>query len=853
MKKRAFAIVLALMLCLGAIPASIAFAAPQNDGLSEAAPLAVPTEGLAFENGTVYGIKKSWFSQINPDQNNIFLSVTIPDIIDGQPVTDIASDAFTTAYTSEKKAKNAVTYNDNLGLFYLTAADFTGAVNLETIQKQAFNGNKYLSGTVDLSNTKLISIDKMAFQSCTKLTTVILPETLESLGASSGGSVFKGCTGLTSIRTKNDPEGTAFSLPAQLKYIGTDTFNGAFAQPVTVTIPESVIGIGSQAFYSGNVTRIIVHTTTTPTSFFSGSGNDWLSGKINTKALKASGLDMVLFTNAEVYEAYYNNYEGLNSEKEKFTFPITVHFLSEDNETILETQTKLYNFPLNYTFVNDWTQNSEYRFPQIDGSETQWFIDGNNNALKETNKLKSSPIQDVFEFVPEVKRVIIPENPTIVPILDGEDLPANQNKLVVGDDRAHSFGIRVDHALLEKPQNPAEGDMYVTFQYKWTDIVDGAIGPRSGGASAWPEKEFGQFGPYNTISIEGTEHERIENGDYYLVEIEGYVWRYNGNEWIKDDAPYFKTKHTIIGGDNSDATVDLVYLFYVDVIETYTVTYTDGVNDATLFEDQIHKGLQLGDKTPAYEGECIRNGYVFYGWTPSVANTVNGNAVYTALWEIDANHNGVADKDEDTYTIIYTDGVEEETIFPDQVYDGLLSGLGIPAFAGTPERDGYVFAGWKPDVAETVTASVTYEAQWKTDANHNGTADEDEDTYTIIYTDGVEEETIFPDQVYDGLLSGLGIPAFVGTPERDGYIFKGWSPEVNGQVQKDTVFTAQWKKNATVDTSSDESADPPASSEVNESVTPPTGSRGIWIPCLVLLFSAGILGRMILGLRKRAK
>ena len=57
-----------------------------------------------------------------------------------------------------------------------------------------------------------------------------------------------------------------------------------------------------------------------------------------------------------------------------------------------------------------------------------------------------------------------------------------------------------------------------------------------------------------------------------------------------------------------------------------------------------------------------------------VANTVNGNAVYTALWEIDANHNGVADKDEDTYTIIYTDGVEEETIFPDQVYDGLLSG-----------------------------------------------------------------------------------------------------------------------------------------------------------------------------------
>ena len=35
-----------------------------------------------------------------------------------------------------------------------------------------------------------------------------------------------------------------------------------------------------------------------------------------------------------------------------------------------------------------------------------------------------------------------------------------------------------------------------------------------------------------------------------------------------------------------------------------------------------------------------------------------------------------------------------------------------PAFKGTPEREGYTFAGWKPAVAETVTADVTYAAQW---------------------------------------------------------------------------------------------------------------------------------------------
>ena len=61
----------------------------------------------------------------------------------------------------------------------------------------------------------------------------------------------------------------------------------------------------------------------------------------------------------------------------------------------------------------------------------------------------------------------------------------------------------------------------------------------------------------------------------------------------------------------------------------------------------------------------------------------------------------------------YTDGVEGEEIFVDQVYDGLLSGTPTPAFDGTPVREGFTFQGWKPDVAETVTATVLYTAQWE--------------------------------------------------------------------------------------------------------------------------------------------
>ena len=67
------------------------------------------------------------------------------------------------------------------------------------------------------------------------------------------------------------------------------------------------------------------------------------------------------------------------------------------------------------------------------------------------------------------------------------------------------------------------------------------------------------------------------------------------------------------------------------------------------------------------------------------------------------------------FTVTYTDGVENEEIFADQVYTGLLSGTKTPAFDGTPKRDGYVFKGWNPAVADTVTANATYTAVWAED------------------------------------------------------------------------------------------------------------------------------------------
>lgn len=70
--------------------------------------------------------------------------------------------------------------------------------------------------------------------------------------------------------------------------------------------------------------------------------------------------------------------------------------------------------------------------------------------------------------------------------------------------------------------------------------------------------------------------------------------------------------------------------------------------------------------------------------------------------------------------------------------------------------------------------------------------------YSVTYTDGVEGEEVFADQITYNLPESTETPAFDnGTPTREGYTFKGWSPEVSGAVGGDTygiVYTATWEQ-----------------------------------------------------------
>ena len=155
-------------------------------------------------------------------------------------------------------------------------------------------------------------------------------------------------------------------------------------------------------------------------------------------------------------------------------------------------------------------------------------------------------------------------------------------------------------------------------------------------------------------------------------------------------------------GQNGDVTGQTVNgwtnLYAVWEKNTYTVTYTDGVNGEA-FADQVYTA-KYEDATPAFEGTPARAGYKFLGWEPTVAETVTENATYVAQWE-------------KLYTVTYTDGVDGKA-FKDDVHSDLEKDTPTPAFSGdTPTRKGFVFDGWNPEVAETVTDNATYTAQWK--------------------------------------------------------------------------------------------------------------------------------------------
>ncbi len=144
----------------------------------------------------------------------------------------------------------------------------------------------------------------------------------------------------------------------------------------------------------------------------------------------------------------------------------------------------------------------------------------------------------------------------------------------------------------------------------------------------------------------------------------------------------------------------------------YTVTYMPGEHGT--FTPQSTLELHYNDNTPGFVGEKTgQPGWTFSGWSPAVAEKVTGNAVYVAQWT------------QNEYTVKYQPGTQGT--FAEQSTGSLHYGDATPDFDGTPTGNpGWSFAGWSPEVADTVTGDATYVAQWT------------QNEYTVKYQPGIQ-------------------------------------------------------------------------------------------------------------------
>ena len=133
-----------------------------------------------------------------------------------------------------------------------------------------------------------------------------------------------------------------------------------------------------------------------------------------------------------------------------------------------------------------------------------------------------------------------------------------------------------------------------------------------------------------------------------------------------------------------------------------TVTYTDGVDGEEIFPDQPHS-TYLGQPTPAFNGTLQRTGYTFAGWYTDTDYTeaydfntpVTGNLTLYAKWTVNQ------------YTITFNTNGGTAIAPITQDY-----GTAITA-PENPTKTGYTFAGWEPELPETMPAgNLTITAQW---------------------------------------------------------------------------------------------------------------------------------------------
>lgn len=237
----------------------------------------------------------------------------------------------------------------------------------------------------------------------------------------------------------------------------------------------------------------------------------------------------------------------------------------------------------------------------------------------------------------------------------------------------------------------------------------------------------------------------------------------------------------------TDESKNVIKVYYKKI--GYTVTYEPG--ELGTFKAKAYNAKH-GDATPAFDGETTGEpGWTFAGWEPKVAETVTGNATYTAVF--------VPDKTK-TAAVLYTISLGQSdygSIAPSaqqiilQATGKLDSDGGSVSGSTATAKTGYKFAGWYKATGEATYEKVTDDPEL-TSKLAESTLNRDKETG--LYQNTVFEARFEPDagakvpvtyKAENGTLEGTtsqeaqivtgdGLTDVTAATPNKGYKFDGW-------------------------------------------------------------------------------
>lgn len=364
---------------------------------------------------------------LNPN-NQFSGNLSIPNKIKGVPVTAIGSSAF-------KNNKNIMGITIGSNIIGVSDHAFDGCTSLTSITVAEGNTKYHSSGNCLIetaSNTLVLGCKTSVIPSDGSVTSI-------------GGYAFEGCTGLTNI-----------TIPDNVTSIGNSAFFGCTGL-INITIPGSVTNISDAAFTGCNKISNIYGSSSTIAAVLKSGGS------------RAVHIHIVFGTTI-IYNAFKNRTEitevtigdsiqtiGVNAFYgcTRLTNVVVPDNVTTINDGAFRNCTSLYSITLPFVGMGD-NATSDYKkvfgyiFGYTDTTSSSTEVEGATNQYYST-KYDGTPSRFYWYYIPSsLKKVILSDNATGVGVV-GFKKCNNITQIIIGSN-VRSLG-QSDFALCEQLSN----------------------------------------------------------------------------------------------------------------------------------------------------------------------------------------------------------------------------------------------------------------------------------------------------------------------------------------------------------------------------------------------------------------